>query len=156
MNNRRSTILINKSFQINFLKRAFCFLSFIFGAIVLANIWLLSPLLDYIQAMNLPQGDELLLIVEDFKNYGLLVMGLLFISLTAFFTMASLLITHRIAGPLYNLENALEKMISNKKLEKVHFRQGDYFQNIQNQFNSFVENFQDEDDQLKRNEKKAS
>lgn len=50
--------------------------------------------------------------------------------------------SHKIAGPLYRLRKSFEKMREQKRLESVTFRDGDYFQDVKDEFNSLVKDLE--------------
>ena len=47
--------------------------------------------------------------------------------------------SHRIAGPMFNLEKNLNEMIKEKKLRKINFRKKDEFRVIAAKFNEMVD-----------------
>ena len=55
-----------------------------------------------------------------------------------------IVISHRIAGPLYRLNMHMASVTETKNLKPVKFRKGDYFLEIQDSFNKMVEKFEDE------------
>jgi len=57
----------------------------------------------------------------------------------ALFVIGGLLISHKIAGPLYRLKKELTVMEQNKKAHHLNFRDNDFFQEIPEQFNKFID-----------------
>lgn len=138
-NNRRKTLLINKTFQLSFIKYSFIFLCLIFGVFIVVGHWLIAPIYDYANEMGMREIGELNIILEELKFYAPIVLGLLFVVICCFFAAASLLISHKIAGPLYNLEESMKLMLENKELRSIHFRKDDYFNSLEKSFNQFVD-----------------
>lgn len=138
-NNKRRTLLINRPFQLSFMKYSFIFLCIIFGIFVVVGYWLISPVFEYVNEVGMKELGDLNLVVEEFKFYAPIVIGLLFVVVCCFFAAASLLITHKIAGPLYNLEESMKMMMEKKELRTIRFRKDDYFTNIESSFNHFVD-----------------
>jgi hypothetical protein len=46
--------------------------------------------------------------------------------------------SHRVAGPIYNLTQHLNRIETLQDLKNVKFRKGDYFQELEDAFNNFV------------------
>lgn len=57
------------------------------------------------------------------------------------FAVFSIIITHKIAGPIVKLKNYLQEKGKNTQepLEKIEFRKGDFFRDVADEFNEFVE-----------------
>lgn len=54
-------------------------------------------------------------------------------------TVIGLVISHRIAGPLYRLSKDLGQMRANGKFQKITFRKGDYCLDLAKDFNEVVD-----------------
>ncbi len=52
---------------------------------------------------------------------------------------AGIILSHRIAGPLYRLEKHLEGLGEGKKLTALKFRKNDYFQDLAQSYNQHME-----------------
>ena len=52
--------------------------------------------------------------------------------------IAGLLLSNKIAGPLYRFHQHLKKSSVDKKLTKVAFRKGDYFSEIADEYNNHI------------------
>ena len=52
--------------------------------------------------------------------------------------VGSLLLSHRVAGPIYRMTAHLKDISSKKELKEVKFRKGDFFMELQEAFNNFV------------------
>ncbi|EQC49352.1 hypothetical protein M899_1664 [Bacteriovorax sp. BSW11_IV] len=138
-NNRRKTLLINRTFQLSFIKLAFAFLCMIYLLCVGVGVWLINPIFDYAQSLGSKEMNELTLLLDELAFYGPIVLGILFVVISCFVVAASLLMTHKIAGPLYNLEESMKGMLENNELRSIRFRRGDYFSNIESSFNRFID-----------------
>jgi len=53
-----------------------------------------------------------------------------------------ILLSHKIAGPVYRITEDLKEMIKNKKTKEVHFRKGDFFIELTETFNNFLDSHQ--------------
>ena len=76
------------------------------------------------------------------KNLMLILFLIIAVINVAVILLTGILISHKVAGPLYRLRTFLEnKDILNA--ERVKFRKGDYFLDIENSLNSFIERSQE-------------
>ena len=50
-----------------------------------------------------------------------------------------ILLSHKIAGPVYRMTEDLKEMIKNKETKEVHFRKGDFFIELTETFNNFLD-----------------
>ena len=50
-----------------------------------------------------------------------------------------IIITHRIAGPLYNIENKLDKALEGEDIELIHLRKGDELQELSAKVNMLLQ-----------------
>ena len=53
-----------------------------------------------------------------------------------------ILLSHKIAGPVYRMTEDLKEMTKNKKTKEVHFRKGDFFIELTETFNNFLDSHQ--------------
>jgi hypothetical protein len=52
-------------------------------------------------------------------------------------------VSHRFAGPMYRLRNALRDLADGKTIEPVKFREGDYWTNMADEFNRVLTRVRD-------------
>ncbi len=94
------------------------------------------------QVMSLPlsaaNSADVAVIMGQQGATALIQMGL-FIFLAVFvLLMAGVILSHRIGGPIYQLNKYLEDMIAGKtKPRKIVFRKNDFFHNLADNFNKF-------------------
>ena len=53
-----------------------------------------------------------------------------------------LIVSHRIAGPIYGLVRVLQDLAQGKEGRRVHFRKGDFFPDLEKSFNQFYDRYQ--------------
>ena len=72
------------------------------------------------------------------------ILGALALVVAVILVMGGLVISHKIAGPLYRMKSDLTTMANQSppELKRIKFRKGDYFPELADAFNSFVEAFQ--------------
>lgn len=56
---------------------------------------------------------------------------------------ACILVSHKVAGPIYKLRKFLQSIRNNNSLGRLHFREGDYFPELADDYNQAVEHIQD-------------
>ena len=55
-------------------------------------------------------------------------------------SIGALILSHKVAGPLGRMEDHLKKITSNKNIEPLKFRTGDFFIELEDAFNQFIKN----------------
>lgn len=70
-----------------------------------------------------------------FAGYSLLVFAIFNTSLVFF----AMWFSNRLVGPIYRLKKVLEEGRDGQKVRKIYFRKWDYFQDLNESFNAFVE-----------------
>jgi len=141
MKNRRKTsnMLINPGFQLRFMKMLFGLLVVTYVVVLVVANWVYGKILDELLLTDLPIESRAL--IERASELNIYIAILLFFVLVCFFTVASLLISHKIAGPLHNFETNLEIMGEEKKLKEIKLRKGDFFSSLETKFNHLVSKF---------------
>ncbi len=54
-------------------------------------------------------------------------------------TGIGLMFSHRIAGPMYKLKMHLDQLTESGEIKEIKFREGDYFTEVADAFNSFIQ-----------------
>ena len=136
--NRRKSFLINPKFQINVIGKV-VILALINNFIFFTAVrYFFKDLQSTALAIGLPESHIFFTFLES-QYYDLFILILIasFISfcLIVFF---GILISHKIAGPLYRLSQDLQSMVETNKNRDVIFRKGDYFQDLKVIINEFI------------------
>ena len=135
----RRNFLINKPFQ-------FRFMLFVCGAALIGILIQMLTILYFINEMLGIEPVDGVNVSSYFYNflqtnsdrflYAFLLGAICFF---IFSLIASLFFSHKIAGPLFRLHMYLNSNSSNAdKVKKLSFRQGDFFQEIPEDFNKFT------------------
>jgi nitrogen fixation/metabolism regulation signal transduction histidine kinase len=133
---KRRNVLINRPFQMRF---SFYVCSWLF---VLSLIYpmIIYNLFDYFlqRASQNPFGPAVseIAIARTEMIRWLVLMQVLFLSVTF---VVSILISHRIAGPLYKLKLFLEKARDGQFWDQLNFRNYDHFQDLARSFNDMTD-----------------
>ena len=131
MSYKRRIYLINPKFQIKFS---------LLITLFLIGITIIYPYTIYqiIEGIITQFGDKAKNFVEKKEQIFITLTGwqigycLVVFSTCIFFS-------HKIAGPLYNLNRQLKKVKEMDSLETIKFRKGDYFKEIEESYNEAVE-----------------
>jgi len=130
--NRRKNYFIKKKFQTRFILR-FCF-PVIFTALIAAIV-----VYYFSSQSTVTVFENSRLVIKpgtEFIIPGLILSALFSIILVGIATVIIMFfISHRIAGPLYKVENSLERMADGDLSFDIHFRKRDEIKKLANAFN---------------------
>lgn len=143
MKNKRKVYLVNPKFQI-------FIITFFTGLFLLTTI-IMFALVYFVFMQFLSKGREIGLpadhvyfqfvdlqinfFIKAFIPCAMLTLGI--------FIVGGLLLSHKIAGPIYRFTNFLKGLEnSNYKESSVSFRQGDFFLEVSEEFNNFIKRLQ--------------
>ncbi len=132
---RRSTILINRPFQLRF---ALYVCSWIFAASLIYPFllqYLFDVFLNYVSRD--PMGPPVEQIAGTRGEMIVILVGIQVLLLVITF-LISIFTSHRIAGPLYKLRKAIEEAPT-RKFPDVHFRKSDHFQELSRSYNQLMQ-----------------
>ena len=135
---RRRNYFIKKKFQMNFLYR--------FLMLLILESALIAGLFLYVSNNTLTTGyfDSILRIERTpifFFVPFLLIILTVVIGMTMIGMIVFILLTHRIAGPLYRFEKDLEEIASGNLSKRINLRKTDQMTELQEALNSFVDTF---------------
>ncbi|HLE10592.1 MAG: hypothetical protein A2504_08965 [Bdellovibrionales bacterium RIFOXYD12_FULL_39_22] len=148
--NRRKTLLINPKFQLSVIRQFFVLLFTVFFTLALIFIWQYSPLMTEVYTLGLDENHPFMIAFEKFQFMMMIVFicgGIFSISM---FYLAALVISNRVAGPLYHICNHLkdlrEEMAttpltagSSSTFKHINLRKKDYFFEVAEEINRFFD-----------------
>lgn len=135
MRNNRKIILINKPFQLRVVGY--------FIGLALINITIFYACIYYffwnLRHTGLTAGlkpNHVFFLFVDEQSY---IMTMIFVAVAvftvSFLLIIGLLISHKIAGPLYHLKKHIDECEEKGELSPIRFRKGDFFLEVQDAFN---------------------
>lgn len=137
MRQKRKKYFINKAFQTEFIMK-FC------GLVLLGSMVFGAVLYAFSSRTLTTSFENSRLVVKSTADYllpGLLFGGIIVAFLTAIATsIIVLLMTHRIAGPMYRFERYAEKVGSGEISPDLKIRKKDQFQGLVSAFNKMADN----------------
>ena len=132
----RKKYVINPKFQY-FMVGFALFQSFVTVGIMYAlNRHFFTKFKELGQSANIPGNHIYFQFLNEQQNYmehALLIVGFL---IGAWLTFSVLLLSHRIAGPIYRLTKHMNEISNGKEITDVHFRKKDFFAELAHTFNS--------------------
>lgn len=81
--------------------------------------------------------------VEEGRAYLLSILALAQISFLGVIFVVSIIISHKIAGPMFKLKRYLQEIRSGAPITKIYFRDGDSFQDIADEVSETMEFIQE-------------
>ena len=139
MKNNRKTFLINPKFQIRFIGHLIFAVAISIAIFYLAELFFFKEMMREGIEAKLPDDHvyfELILRQKALMDKVFMITGLI---VFVFLTIFGVLLSHRIAGPLYKLNMSFENMAQKRKVERISFRDKDYFQELPESFNKAIE-----------------
>lgn len=139
MARRRKTYVINKSFQYRFVLYVcswVCALSIIYPLVIFG---LFDWFIDYLQPGNDP---EVLRQISESKQSLIMWLGIMQLVFLGFLAFFSIIISHRIAGPLHKLKKAFIDAQEGKFTTTLKFRKHDHFMDLAEEFNEMMKSIQ--------------
>jgi hypothetical protein len=137
--NQRKVYLINPDFQLK-ITGYFILLAVINIAVFYGCVYYFF---DIFQSkgieIGLPKNHVFFMFIEDQMTQMNSVFIIMAILTAVILLIAGVLISHRIAGPMYRLNQDLRMMAEKKELRSLRFRKKDFFQEIPDAFNMVVD-----------------
>ncbi len=136
--NRRKSFLINPSFQINVIGKV-VILALINNLIFFTAVrYFFKDLQSTALKIGLPKTHIFFTFIE--SQYHDMLWLILIASFLSFclIVVFGILISHKIAGPLYRLSQDLMAMSDGGNTREILFRKGDYFQELKQSVNVFI------------------
>ncbi len=136
---KRKSLLINKRFQLAVLVYANA-LAFLVIGIFSYGVYVFSCRLNEFAGQLSDQQAEVLINFLYMQERSLFAV-FAFVSICAFVVIctSAMVISHRIAGPLYRLNKHLSKVAAGETLEDVKFRENDYFPELADSCNRLLQ-----------------
>jgi len=124
-------LIINKEFQYSF--------TYYFVMLMLLSVGFVWATVYLVFQMHIARASEDMALLEAIKstaanaNFFFFWEGILVLALSA---LLALVVSRRIAGPLYRIEQELKSFNSEEKVKEIRIRKNDYFQGLVDELNS--------------------
>ena len=145
MNNRKlNSILINKEFQLTFIIFNGLLLTLLTAGYGIAIYLFFEKFYHLGYENGLDSSHIFFQFISNQRLEIFIFFSVTYIISLLLFLYISFKISHRVAGPLYRLNEHLKAINATGKLEEINFRKGDYFTEIQDNFNKVVKRINEE------------
>lgn len=135
----RKTLLINPGFQLSFLSRILGVAVFTLALFYGAKVFFFHRAQVYFTSMGLPPEH----MIFEFLGQQSRAMDWIFLGAavleTLFLGLVGLRLSHRVAGPVYRVTQALHQVASGGQPEHIRFRKNDYFPELAQGYNDALD-----------------
>lgn len=138
---REKKFFINPTFQLQFMGWMVIISIISMALIYMANLYFFSTYLDKVASFNLAPDHPYYLLIHEQKEFLTKVFLSVSLLISSVVCLWGLFYSHKIAGPMYRLEQYFNHAArTGKPIEaKIYFRKTDFFQNIPESINKYVE-----------------
>jgi len=142
---REKKFLINTDFQVQFIASLLLISIVSMSIIYLANDYFFHSYMTKGQALHLPPDHPFFLMIHEQKRFMTKVFVGVAASISGVAILWGLFYSHKIAGPLYRLQRYFtEAAAGNQPLNKIYFRDDDFFQEVPASINLYIDSVKDE------------
>lgn len=144
---KRRNYLINPGFQLRFMFYIACGMLMGFAVIYVTNLWYLNMLIEQGRELGLDPGHVYFEFIDQQRRLMNIAFLVVCSAVFAALMVAGLLLSHKIAGPVYRVQMYSRQVISgNLPPYKVSFRKGDFFPELATMVNDLVAHYEDKKD----------
>jgi hypothetical protein len=136
--NLRKVMLINPRFQLFFLGFMVVVAALVLGVIYGANAYFFWKFQRYGEAMHLSSDHMFFSFLNQQRTLMNQVFAVTAVVISAMAGILGLVISHRIAGPLYRLTKHLKEAAMTGTYRPVKFREGDFFPEVAEAYNAQI------------------
>lgn len=151
--NRRKVYLINPRFQYSFIifSMTVGLLSLcVFYFAILYFFWTFE---QRGLSLGIPIDHIFFRYIQEERQYMNFIFSIASVLVLIITSIGALILSHKVAGPLHQLNEMLNKMINQKKFMPVKFREGDFFMELEVSINKLLsENLTNSELDSKKNE----
>jgi nitrogen fixation/metabolism regulation signal transduction histidine kinase len=101
---------------------------------------LISRVLRHIEKMNQVSPELYSLVMDTWSNIAI-VSSVLSLVILFIFAVYGLFFSNRIAGPIYNLRNSIERILNGESPREIKLRKDDYFHDLSAQINRLIAHY---------------
>jgi methyl-accepting chemotaxis protein len=138
MKNSRKIYLINPAFQMRFV--AFSIISSLIVIILVAGMQ--YYFFNHYQNLGIQNGipsDHIFFeFLREQRNFITVALSILAVIITLVQVTLGILFSHRVAGPIYRMNQHMQGITSGEEPSTFKVRDGDYFQELVDNFNSMI------------------
>ena len=137
MRNRRKNYLVNKRMQLQFV--SLLLLLAVVPIILLgSSLYIINK--TYLHAIQRIAGEMVIadVDVQGILNFSTQSLTSLVIITSVLLVYIGLRFSHHVAGPIYKMEETIDRMVKGEKVELLHFRKSDSVNDLAEKFNLII------------------
>lgn len=139
----RRNFLINPKFQLSFLGYTVGVSVVTIGFFYAADAYFFWKFSQLGQGLGLPSNHVFFQFLDEQKSTKNFYYGVAAGIAVSFLTVWGLLLSHRVAGPLYRLRKHATAVANGETRSDVRFRKGDFFQEVAEAYNLQMQRYRD-------------
>lgn len=136
--NRRKVFLINPRLQYSFLGFSLLMSLVSIAVFYLATLYLFWNFEQTGYSVGIPEGHIFFRFISDQRSLMNTILLIAAPVITLITCYIGIKLSHRVAGPIYNMTKHLEKLNKTGEIKEVKFRENDYFSELESEFNKFI------------------
>lgn len=138
---REKKFLINNNFQIQFMVSLLLISICSMSVIYLANDYFFHSYIQKGEALNLPPDHPFFLMIHEQKKFMTNVFIIVACTISGIAGLWGLFYSHKIAGPMFRLQKYFtQAAVDGVKLDKkIYFRDDDFFQELPESINKYID-----------------
>lgn len=135
---RRKKYLVNRKLQLQFVWLLLLQVSI---PLILLGSSLYIVNKSYLLSIQMMVGETALsdAYIQSTLNFSILAVVVLLTITAILLTFIGVRFSHHVAGPLYKLEDAIDRLAKGEKVERIHFRKTDALGDFAEKFNTVIE-----------------
>ncbi len=134
---RRRNYLVNKKLQLEFswllMLQTAVPIVILGGSLYIVNKLYLLALQRIVGITAITDAD-----VQGILNFSIMAMIVLLITVSMLLLLIGIMFSHHIAGPLYKIEDSLDRILRGEKIEPLKFRKSDAVNGLSEKFNALI------------------
>ncbi|MBC7714385.1 MAG: hypothetical protein H7177_13655 [Rhizobacter sp.] len=141
---REKKFLINNDFQIQFMISLLLISICSMSVIYLANDYFFHSYIQRGEALNLPPDHPFFLMIHEQKKFMTNVFIIVAGTISAMAGLWGLFYSHKIAGPMFRLQKYFNQAAvdSSPLSKKIYFRDNDFFQELPESINKYIDSIE--------------
>lgn len=139
MKTSRASLLINKPFQIRFIFYSIFLVVLVAVIVAGSNLYFFQGLLDEAAKVGVGNADPFYQYLLDTRQRLVVASVVASLLIGVVIIIMSLLLSHRVAGPIYHLVTYLQKKRDGEIQGPLQFRDKDFFPELASSLNQYIE-----------------
>jgi methyl-accepting chemotaxis protein len=136
--NKRKKIVVDFKLQLSLVSSFLSIFLLASGICFIALTVLFQWVETIALASGLPEGSSFFFSLDQLEGRSSAVYGMLVLLCSLFVIYRGMLLTRSVAGPIYALNQRIERICAGEPVEQLRFRKTDYFSDLQNSFNELM------------------